>query len=106
VSPLPLDGPAAARGVVRLLNTAGGPVLCLAGEVDAAVVDSFLRRYGREPACVDGIDAGSVTALSAPGLELLREHLHAAQLAGRPVALRRSPLVDRLLVQAGAAEQR
>jgi hypothetical protein len=48
VTSLPSDGPAA-RGVVRLLNTAGGRVLCLAGEVDGRVVDYFLRRYGREP---------------------------------------------------------
>ena len=29
--------------------------------VDAASVDSFVARYGREPMPVDGIDAGSVT---------------------------------------------
>ena len=56
---------------MRLLNTAGGRTLCLAGSVDAAAVEAFLRRYGREPARVDVIDAGSVTALSAPGADLL-----------------------------------
>ena len=90
-------GPGAPRGVVRLLNTAGGRVLCLAGDVDAASVDSFLRRYGREPARIDGIDAGSVTALSAPALDLLVDHLDAAGYAGRPVALRLSPPVEQLL---------
>ena len=87
----------AGRGVVRLLNTAGGPVLCLAGEVGGAAVHSFHRRYGWEPVPVQGIDAGSVTALSAPGLELLRDHLEAAARSGRPVALRPSPEVQRVL---------
>jgi anti-anti-sigma regulatory factor len=93
----PIPGPPAPRGVVRLLNTAGGRALCLAGAVDEAVVESFLRRYGREPARVDVIDAGSVTSLSGAALELLRDHLDAAALAGRPLALRRSPSVERLL---------
>ncbi|NYJ08300.1 hypothetical protein [Petropleomorpha daqingensis] len=84
-------------GIVRLLNTAGGRALCLAGSVDAAAVEAFLRRYGREPARVDVIDAGSVTALSAPGLELLLEHLETAARAGREVPVRRSPVVDRVL---------
>jgi hypothetical protein len=97
---LPPDGPAA-RGTIRLLNTAGGRVLCLAGEVDREVVDSFLRRYGHEPARIDGVDAGSVTALSAPALQLVLDHLDAADRAGRPVAIRPSPQVERLLAGAG-----
>ena len=87
----------AARGVVRLLNTSGGGVLVLAGEVDGTVVESFHRRYGREPARVAGIDAGSVTSLSAAGLELLRDHLDAARWSGRTVTLRQAPEVERLL---------
>ncbi|WP_240619324.1 hypothetical protein [Blastococcus sp. TF02-8] len=90
----------APRGVVRLLNTAGGRVLCLAGDVDAATVDSFLRRYGREPMPVEGIDAGSVTGLSMPGLDLVLDHLDAAERAGRAVRVRRSPPVERLLERA------
>jgi anti-anti-sigma regulatory factor len=93
----PDPGPAAARGVVRLLNTADGGVLCLAGAVDEAVVDTFLRRYGREPVQVAGIDAGSVTSLSGSGLDLLRDTLDAAERAGRPVAVRRSATVPQLL---------
>ncbi|WP_448627642.1 hypothetical protein [Geodermatophilus sp. URMC 64] len=85
------------RGVVRLLNTSGGRALCLAGVVDAAAVDAFVRRYGREPARIDCIDAGSVISLSPPARELLREHLEAAERAGRPVTIRRSPAVDRAL---------
>jgi anti-anti-sigma regulatory factor len=90
------------RGIVRLLNTSRGGVLCLAGEVDSAAVASFVARYGREPARVAAIDAGSVTALSPSGVELLLDHLEVAARAGRPVALRRSPVVARLLTAAGA----
>ena len=96
---MPSDG-STARGIIRLLNTAGGRVLCLAGEVDGAAVHSFLRRYGREPVRIDGIDAGSVTAVSAPALELVLDHLDAARQAGRPVALRCSPQVEQLLTDA------
>jgi hypothetical protein len=97
VSPEAPDSPLSRRGVVRLLNTTGGRLLCLAGAVDAAAVDAFWRRYGREPARVDRIDARSVTALSEPGAELLLDHVEAAELAGRPVELRPSPAVTRVL---------
>ena len=76
------------RGIVRLLNTAAGRALCLAGAIDAASVDSFRRRYGREPIEVDVIDTASVTELSAEGAELLREHLAAAERSGRRVLVR------------------
>jgi hypothetical protein len=85
---------------VRLLNTAGGRVLCLAGDVDARSVDSFIRRYGREPMPVDGIDTGSVTRLSVPALDLVLDHLAVAERAGRTVRVRRSPQVERLLADA------
>ena len=98
----PPDG-SAPRGVVRLLNTAAGRVLCLAGEVDGVVVRSFLERYGREPVRIDGIDAGSVTALSAPALDLVRDHLDAAARTGRHVVLRRPATVTRRGDRAGAA---
>lgn len=90
-----------ARGVVRLLVTADGRALCLAGEVDEAAVDSFLTRYGREPVRIDRIDAASVTALSASGHDLLLDHLDAAVESGRPVALSCSPLVERMLAGQG-----
>jgi anti-anti-sigma regulatory factor len=86
-----------ARGVIRLLNTSDGGVLCLAGQVDAAAVTDFVRRYGREPARVAAIDAGSVTALSPSGLEILLDHLELARLQGREVTLRPSPAVRRSL---------
>ncbi len=72
-------------------------MLCLAGDVDDRSVDSFLRRYGREPMPVDGIDAGSVTRLSLPALDLVLDHLDAADRAGRRVRVRRSPHVEALL---------
>ena len=97
---VPPPGPIPGRGVVRLLNTAGGRVLCLAGEVDATSVDSFLRRYGREPMPVDVIDAGSVTRMSLPALGLVLDHLDAAARSGRPVRVRRSPHVAALLAAA------
>jgi anti-anti-sigma regulatory factor len=94
----PSDTLVAARGTVRLFNTAGGRVLCLAGEVDATVVEGFLRRYGREPARVDGIDVRSVTGLSAPALDLVLDHLDMAERTGRPVQVRsHSPAVEQLL---------
>jgi hypothetical protein len=93
--PSPVRG--SARGVVRLLNTAGGRALCLAGHVDAGTVDDHLRRYGREPMPVDVIDAGSVTGLSLPAVDLVLDHLAAAQRSGRDVRVRRSPAVERLV---------
>ncbi|MGY1839456.1 MULTISPECIES: hypothetical protein [unclassified Modestobacter] len=87
--------------MVRLLNTSGGRLLCLAGQVDVAAVAAFVARYGREPVRVDAIDVGSVTALSPSGLELLLDHLAVAELAGRRVRLRGSPPVDRALTAAG-----
>ena len=101
----PLSAGSAARGVVRLLNTSGGRALCLAGQVDEAVVAAFLQRYGREPARVDRIEAGSVTSLSAPALDLVLDHLDAAELAGRPVTVLRAPLVERLLATARAVQE-
>jgi hypothetical protein len=104
VAPPTPDRLPAVRGVVRLLNTAGGRVLCRAGAVDAGVVAAFLRQYGREPARVEGIDAGSVTSLSAPALDLVLDHLDTAERAGRPVQVRRSPAVERLLAEARSAD--
>ena len=88
---------AARRGVVRLLNTSGGRVLVLAGEVDAGAVEAFRRCYGREPVRVDVVDARSVTALSPSGRELLTDTLQWAGWTGRAVTLRPSPAVRRAL---------
>lgn len=90
-------------GVVRLLNSARGPVLCLAGQVDARTVDEHVRRYGREPMPVALIDAGSVTGLSPSALDLVLDHLGAAERAGRAVRVRRSPSVECLLAERSTA---
>ena len=84
------------RGLVRLLNTADGRALCLAGAVEAPAVADFLHRYGREPAAIDVLDARSVTSLCGAALELVRDHLDVAAMGGRSVQVRRSPAVDRL----------
>jgi ABC-type transporter Mla MlaB component len=97
--------PSGPRGLVRLLNTSGGGVLCLAGEVDSAAVVDFVRRYGREPVRVAEIDAGSVTALSPSGLEILLDHLAVAERSGRPATLHCSAAVARSLAEAGAGPQ-
>jgi anti-anti-sigma regulatory factor len=101
VTSLPSTG-SAARGIIRLLNTAGGRVLCLAGEVDGEAVNLFLRRYGPEHARIDGVDAGSVIFLSPSALALFRDHLDAAERAGRPVHVRHSPEVGRLVAGFGS----
>ena len=103
VSPQTPESAVTRRGVVRLLNTTGGRLLCLAGAVDHAAVDSFWHRYGREPARVDRIDARSVTSLSEPGRELLLDHVGAAELAGQPVELRPSPAVTQVLTGVGGS---
>jgi L-alanine-DL-glutamate epimerase-like enolase superfamily enzyme len=90
----------ARRGVVRLLNTSGGRVLVLAGDVDAAAVEAFRRCYGAEPVRVDAVDARSVTALSPSGRELLTDTLQWAERTGRPVTLRSCPTVARALTAA------
>jgi hypothetical protein len=95
-----------ARGVIRLLNSSSGGVLCLAGEVDAAAVSDFVRRYGREPARVAVVDAGSVTALSPSGREIVLDHLEVARRTGRPATLRPSPAVARSLAAAEADQTR
>lgn len=86
-----------ASGIVRLINTSGGGVLCLAGDVSAEVVADFRRRHGREPHVVDAVDAGSVTGLSPDAVDLVLDHLDAAALRGREIRVRRSPVVERAM---------
>jgi anti-anti-sigma regulatory factor len=90
----------ARRGVVRLLNTSGGRVLVLAGDVDATAVEAFRCCYGAEPVRVDVVDARSVTALSPSGRELLTDTLRWAERTGRAVTLRSCPTVVRALTAA------
>ncbi|MEI4274041.1 hypothetical protein TEK04_20145 [Klenkia sp. LSe6-5] len=66
-------------------------MLCLAGDVDAAVVADFHARYGREPLPVDAVDTGSVTRLSTEALDLVLDHVHAGAVGGREVPVLRTP---------------
>lgn len=93
-------GLGSARGVVRLVNTSGRGVLCLAGDVTEQVVADFHAGHGREPHTVDAVDAGSVVRLSPAALDLVLDHLDAAARQGRDIPVRRSPAVAGLLATA------
>lgn len=93
----------ATRGLVRLVNTSGRGVLCLAGNVDAAAVADFHARYGREPVPVDAVDTGSVTRLSEAALDLVLDHVRAGELRGRVVPVLRSPAVARVVARSTQA---
>ncbi len=95
----PAVGPGAATGVVRLINTSGSGVLCLAGDVSDEVVADFRRRHGREPHPVEAVDAGSVTGLSPDAVDLVLDHLDAASRRGREIRVRRSPVVERWMAE-------
>ena len=92
-------------GTITVDDEAGQTVLCLAGEVDFAVVEEFERATaGRLPA-VDVVDAGAATFLSSSGVRLLIRVRQEAAARGRPVVLRAaSPQVDRVLRMARLME--
>ena len=78
-------------------------ILCLRGDIDAAVVARFKQEQGREPPAIDAIDAGDVSFLSSTGIAVLVRCAEAAVAAGRnPPALRSaSPVTMRVLDLAG-----
>jgi anti-anti-sigma regulatory factor len=79
-------------------------VLHLSGEIDNAVVWSFLDEHG-EPEPVDVIDADEVTFLCAHGAGLIADWARTAAAAGRPAVLRRPPRpVRRVLELTGWAD--
>jgi len=81
---------------------AGRRVLCMRGDLDAAVMAQFGRLQGREPVVVDAIDAGAVTFLSSTALALMVRCVEASAASGRPAVLRAaSHPVNRLLQLAG-----
>ena len=57
-------------GAVTLQGEADELVLCLTGEVDAAVVDHFTAAPAHQPVPVTAIDAGAVTSMSSAGVAL------------------------------------
>lgn len=84
-------------GSISLPREPGGLVLCLAGEVDAAVVWDFETRHG-PPEPVDAIDAGAVMFICAHGVGLMADWARVSAAAGHRAVLRRStPLIDRVL---------
>lgn len=88
-------------GSISLPWEPGGLVLCLAGEIDAAVIWEFEARHG-PPEPVDAIDAGAVTFICAHGVTLMAAWAPASTAAGHPAVLRRSTRwVDRVLQLAG-----
>ena len=93
-------------GAVTLEREPDGLVLCLTGEVDAAVVDRSTADPDHQPVPVAAIDAGAVTFISSAGVALMLRWADAARTGGRPVVLRRSArCVDRVLQQMGLDTQ-
>ena len=98
----PASEPLHLPGAVALQREPDGLVLCLTGEVDAAVVGRFTADPDHQPAPVTAIDAGAVTFISSAGVALMLRWAQAASTDGRPVLLRRSArCVDRVLQQMG-----
>jgi anti-anti-sigma regulatory factor len=76
----------------------GRRTLCLAGEIDAAVVERFRIDQGPQAVDVEAIDAGAVTFISVAGVELMLQWAEHSAARGRPPVLRQSSAwVDRLL---------
>jgi anti-anti-sigma regulatory factor len=89
------------QGSISLPRESGGLVLCLAGEVDAAVVWEFEARHG-PPVPVAAIDAGAVTFICGHGVTLMVDWARTSAAAGHRAVLRRSArAVDRVLRLAG-----
>lgn len=77
---------------------ADGPVLWLRGEVDAAVVADFERRWAASPPPLVAIDAGEATFVDSSAVALLLRWGRAASVLGSTAVLRRSsPRLDRVL---------
>lgn len=90
-------------GSASVTASGGTTVLLLDGEIDAAVVRAFERRYLRtgEPA-VDVIDAERVTFLDSLGLRLMVRCCQEAARQGRATTLRHpSAPVRRVLTMTG-----
>jgi anti-anti-sigma regulatory factor len=77
-------------GAITVHQELGGTVLCLVGEIDAAVVEAFTRGDGRTPIAVAVFDAGAVTFLAAAGVGLMLRWAQASVVDGQPPLPRRS----------------
>src|SRR5688572_29579817 len=88
-------------GSISLPREPGGLVLCLGGEIDAAVIWEFEAGHC-PPEPVDAIDAGAVTFICAHRVTLMADWARASTAAGHPAVLRRSSrCVDRVLSLVG-----
>lgn len=92
-------------GLITLNQQGTDPVLCLAGEIDLMVVETFEAANGRIPTPVSYIDAGHVTFIGSAGVQLLLRWVRHSAQAGRPAVLRRSsPALDLVLRVTGLAQ--
>jgi|tagenome__1003787_1003787.scaffolds.fasta_scaffold19814722_1 anti-anti-sigma factor len=98
------DGPTAAAlplsGSITVSADADETVLHLSGEIDAAVVQCFELVHGRYLRSADApsmIDAADVTFIDPVGLHLLVRCAERSAQRNRPLSLRSSHCVDRLL---------
>jgi len=78
-------------------------VLCLAGDIDSAVVATFKDEHAGELPVVDVMDAEAVTFISSTGLAIMIRCAETAVAAGRerPVLRSASTAMKRVLQLAG-----
>jgi anti-anti-sigma factor len=96
------DIPVPLPGSITIEDEGDHRVLCLRGELDAAVVVAFESAQRAEAVVVDAIDAGAVTFISSRGIAVMLLSAEASRAAGRvPVLRASSHQVDRLLRMSG-----
>jgi anti-anti-sigma factor len=96
------DIPVPLPGSITIEDEGDHRVLCLRGELDAAVVVAFESAQRAEAVVVDAIDAGAVTFISSRGIAVMLLSVEASRAAGRvPVLRASSHQVDRLLRMSG-----
>ena len=84
-------------GLISIAQDGDQRVLCLSGEIDAAVVQAFDELNGAQPVAVDAIDAAAVSFMAAAGVGLMLRCRRESAAQGRPALLRQSaPPVDRV----------
>ena len=89
-------------GSISIEHEGGQRVLCLIGEIDAAVVQAFDEVNGVQPVTVDAIDAGAVSFMAVAGVGLMLRCRRESVAQGRPALLRQSSRpVERVLQLTG-----
>jgi anti-anti-sigma factor len=85
-------------GSISVTRQGGRRILCLAGEIDAAVVARFEAEHGFQALDIDAVDAGAVTFIGAAGVELMLWWMqHSAAHGRQPVLRTTSRAVERVL---------